>query len=392
MKANTFSKIQDFLDEVVENHKSAGINCLIIQDGIERAYFESGYMDVENKTPLQRDSIFRLYSMSKTITAAATMILVERGVIDLFENVSNYIPSFANPMVSESDGSLRKASREVRIGDLLSMTSGLTYPGDANEAYISANKILNEVIEKIDTQNALSTFEVASMIGASPLSFDPGSHYEYGLSADVLGAVIEVATGMKYSDFLTENIFAPLEMNDIGFYVPENKQNRLAKLYTCKPNDFELYTFDNLGVSNKLTKAPAFESGGAGLCSTIDDFVPFSQMLLNGGTYNGVKIMSPETVKYLTTYRLTGNLQREVVEHMPHLAGYSYGNLLRVMVSEHEAVTLGCNGEYGWDGWTGTYFANDPANKLTILSMRQKVDCGTDDVTRRLRNLIYSSL
>ena len=392
MNKEKLSLIQNLLDEIVEEKLTAGANCLILKDGIEQCYYQSGYMDVENKKLINRDSLFRLYSMSKTITSAATMLLVERGIIDLYENVSKYIPSFANPKIEKPDGTLVDASREIHIGDLLSMSSGLTYPGITSPSSVASDKLITEVIEKMHSDKALTTMEIADRIGANPLAFDPGSHWEYGLSADVLGAVIECATGMKYGDFLKENIFDPLGMKDIGFYVPADKYDKLANLYTCDGNDFTLYTQDFLGVSNKMDKSPAFESGGAGLCASIDDFVPFSQMLLNGGTYNGVRLMSPETVKYMTTFRLPDKYRSDIYNFMPHLAGYTYGNLLRVMVADNEAVTLGNNGEYGWDGWTGTYFANDPANNLTILFMRQRSDCGTDDITRKLRNLIYAAL
>lgn len=392
MNQQKLAQIKNLLDSAVVNHETAGVNCLILQDGIEQYYYETGFLDVEAKTPYRRDTIARLYSMSKTITSAAVMILVERGIIDLFDNVSKYIPSFCNPVVAMPDGTLVPASREVRITDLLSMTSGITYPGDGNKAYTSSSCLMNDIIDKLHTDDALSTFDIAMEIGRNPLLFDPGSHWEYGLSADVLGAVVEVASGMKFSDFLQQNLFEPLGMNDCGFYVPNNKLDRLAKLYECNQKDFILYTYDNLGISNSLVTPPAFESGGAGLCATINDFVPFSQMLLNGGVYNNVRILSPETVRYMTSYQLNASFQNDIYTKMPHLTGYTYGNLLRVMTNSNEAVTLGCNNEYGWDGWTGTYMANDPCNRMTILMTRQKTDCGTDDLTRKLRNIVYSAL
>lgn len=395
MDKEKLSRIQTLLNESVDNKINAGVNCLVLQNGEEVGYYEAGMRDVENHLPIQRDSLFRLYSMSKTVTSAATMILVERGVIDLFDNVSKYIPSFSNPKVSLDDGTVVDAKREVRVGDLLSMTSGLTYlggPDDKNKAFVAAEELINEIIEKIDTPNALTTFEVASKIGEAPLAFNPGERWKYGLSADVLGAVVEVASEMKLSDFLNKEIFNPLGMKDTAFYVPKDSQDRLAKVYKSTDNGLELYTYDNLGVSNKLINEPAFESGGAGLVATIDDFVAFSQMLLNGGIYKNVRVLSEETVKFMTEYKLSENYYSDIYGMMPHLSGYSYGNLLRVMTNCDRAVTLGCNGEYGWDGWTGTYIANDPTNKLTILMMRQKVDCGTDEITRRLRNIVYASL
>ena len=392
MNIKKLDTIQSVLDEMTSSCYTPGINCLILKDGKEVAYYESGYADVENKKPISRDSLFRLYSMSKTVTSVATLMLVEQGVIDLFENVSTYLPGFKNPSVALSDGTTRAANREVRIYDLLNMISGIPYPNNNNASGIAVDKLTNELIEKMDTPNAISTVDFANRLGACPLSFDPGSHLLYGFSADILGAVIEVASGQKFSDFLEKNIFKPLGMKSTGFYVSAENLNRLTKVYTSKGDSLELYSFPNLGVSNHMKSSPAFESGGAGLCSQIDDFVPFTQMLLNNGIYNGTRILSPQTVKYLSSHHIENHLKADFDRDWQHLSGYSYGNLVRVMVNASQAMSLGENGEFGWDGWLGTYVAIDPVNKLTILLMQQRFDTGTTEYTRKIKNIIYSSL
>lgn len=391
-KAN-LSKIQTVLNDMVNTQYSAGVNCLILQNGKEQGYFEAGYADIENKIPIKRDSIFRLYSMSKTITSVATMILVESGDIDLFDDVEKYLPGFKNPRVVGPDKKIVNATRSIRINDLLCMTSGIPYPGDLEDpAAVECGKLVAELIDKMDGNDALTTVEFANRLGKNPLSFEPGTHFMYGFSADILGAVIEVVSGMKYSEFLKKNIFDPLGMKNTGFYVPEDKRSQFTKVYECTPNGLTPYTYPFLGVSNSMQKAPSFESGGAGLCSCIDDFVAFSQMLLNGGIYKDVRILSPETVKFITTHTIPDALQPDLEKAWEHLSGFSYGCLMRIMKDATRAITLGSDGEYGWDGWTGTYIANIPEHKLTILIMQQRAETGTTEYTRKLRNIIFSSL
>ena len=392
MNLNRLSTIQNILDEMTSSSHTPGVNCLIIKDGKEVSYFESGYSDIDTKSPIKRDSIFRLYSMSKTVTSVAVFILLERGLIDLFDNVSKYLPGFASPVVGLPDNTTRPANREVRIYDLLSMTSGIPYPDVRDLACISVAKITDELISKMDSEDAISTVDFANKIGQCPLSFDPGSHFMYGYSADILGAVVEVASGMKYGDFLKKNIFEPLNMNSTGFYVPEDMQNRLTKVYRSVEDALELYTFPNLGVSNHMKTSPAFESGGAGLCSQIDDFVPFSQMLLNKGEYKGIRILSPKSVEYISTHHLENHLQADLDRDWQHLSGHSYGNLMRVVTDPDRTMTLSEKGEFGWDGWLGTYLSMDPVNNLTILLMQQRCDTGTSDYTRKIRNIVYSAL
>lgn len=392
MNKTILDNIQSVIDEAVSNGITAGINCLICADGKEIGYYEAGYSDIESKDTIKRDSLFRMYSMSKTVTSVATMILVEQGKLDLLDNVSKFIPSFSNPKVGLEDGTIVDADREIRIADLLNMTSGLPYPETKLPSEIAASKLMDEIISKMDTEEALSTIQIAEATGRNPLVFNPGSHWRYGFSADILGAIIEIASNMQFGDFLSKYIFEPLGMKDTGFYAPSDKISRLAKVYERIDNSLTLYTYPNLGISNHMSTKPAFESGGAGLVSCIDDFDKFAKMLLNNGTYEGIRIISPESVKYISSGNLTGQLQKDFNDSFGHLEGYSYGNLMRVMVNSGHAFSLGCDGEYGWDGWLGTYMAIDPANKITLLIMQQLVNSGTYEVTRKIRNVVYSAL
>ena len=384
--------LQETLHTAVKNGELAGGNLMVIQDGKELVYLEEGLADIEQNKPISRNAIFRLYSMSKPVTAASVMILMERGILDLFEPVSNYLPGFAGQMV-DVEGELVAAEREVNIHDLLSMTSGLVYEGYPGKASEDTALLYREIGERLLSDNPMSTVEIADRLGKCALAFQPGTSWHYGTSADVLGAVVEKVSGIRFGEFLEKEIFEPLGMHDTGFYVTPDKQERLVKTYAQgEKGKLTYYEGNHLGINNQMDHIPAYESGGAGLVSTIDDYARFGRMLINHGTLDGIQIMLPRTVEYMTSCNL--NTMQQTVFHnkWTHLAGYNYGNLMRVMTECGKAGLICSPGEYGWDGWLGGYFTNCPAEKLTILFLMQKTDTGTTSLTRKLRNIILSTL
>lgn len=391
MEQTRVERLQWIMDDAVKRGEIPGAVLLIRQEGQPDVYLESGYADLEVKKPVQRDGIYRLYSMSKPITAAAVMLLVERGMLEMADPVSRYLSGFCGQVVACTDGRVEKTWREVLIQDLVSMTSGLVYDGN-HAAGRQTEAWLGKVSEGFEqhSEGMYSTIDVANGLGQIPLAFQPGKEYCYGTSADVAGAVVEVVSGMRFGDFLKKELFEPLEMKDTDFWVPQEKQDRLAKVYECNEGkESVLYTGNHLGIKNAMDCRPAFESGGAGLVSTLDDYSHFAQMLLNGGTYKGKEIMRPSTVRFLTGHTLSRIQQESFEERMEWLNGFSYGNFMRVMVDPSKSNTLGSLGEYGWDGWLGCYFANAPKEKMSILMMTQKKDSGTFRMTRQLRNVIY---
>lgn len=384
-------RLQQVMDASVAKGETPGCLLMVIKDGEEQVYLESGYADIEAKKPVSRDDIFRLYSMSKPITAAAMMILVERGVVDLAEPVSKYLPGFRDQIVRSADGRTEKPDHEVLLEDLMNMTSGLTY-GGMNETGRLTDALFEEVIRGIEEENGgtIGTVEFANRLGKIPLLYQPGQSWSYGTSADVIGAVIEVASGMRFGDFLKKEIFESLGMWDTDFWVPAEKQSRLEKVYDCQEGQPPVrYTENNLGIQNDMAYRPAYEAGGAGLASTIDDYAKFAQMLLNGGTYNGAQILRPATVKFLESHTLSA-AQQAGFDNWIGLEGFSYGNLMRVLVDPTRAVTLGSKGEFGWDGWLGCYMEVVPEKHMTFLMMTQKKDAGTYTLSRKIRNIIFS--
>lgn len=384
------NKLNVLLNQAIENCEIAGANLLLIKDGKEIAYTEAGYANVEKKKPFKRDTISRIYSMSKPVTSAAAMILMERGLLELGQPVGDILESFRDSKVWESDR-LIPSRRCLLVKDLLSMTSGLSY-GGVDPAGQEVWRILEDMDARLYGDNPVSTMEFAERIGKCGLSFHPGDKWMYGTSADILGAIIEKITGMPYADFLRKEIFEPLGMNDTGFYVPEEKRHRLADVYEKTSDGMKLYETNHLGIKYTMDKEPAFQSGGAGLVSTIDDYSRFATMLMHKGTYEGRQILKPHTVEFMTTGKLTPWQQDSLWRSWEGMYGYGYGNLMRVMEEPGMAFFETWKGEYGWDGWLGTYFCNSPSNKVTILMTCQRRDAGTMDVTKRIRNVIASNI
>lgn len=385
MKDNSAERI---LKEAVESREVAGINLLVQKDGRDVIYAQAGYADAEKKKEYGRDTIVRLYSMTKPVTAAAVMLLMERGELDLCEPAESFLPGFRNVQVWE-EGRKVPARRSVRVRDLLSMTSGLPYGGNpASPSSVEVQKIFEEIDEKLYREDSLSTVEIANRIGQCGLLFHPGDSWEYGVSADVLGAIVEIVSGKRFGEFLKEELLDPLGMEDTGFYVPKEKQERLACVYEKRGVELKLYKGDHLGIMNAQKKKPAFESGGAGMVSTLEDYSRFAAMLLNGGEYGGKQILRPDTVNYMTGGKLLPWQQEAMWKKWETLSGFGYGNLMRIMVEPGMAYHQGVKGEYGWDGWLGAYFCNIPSEKISILLSFQRAGTGTIGVTRKLRNLL----
>lgn len=393
-------KVQKIIDVAVKNKEVAGVNVLILDHGKEILYAESGLADIEQKRPLKRDAIFRMFSMSKPITSVGAMILVERGILDPLQPVSDYLPAYKELKYFDN-GETKSVPQPMMIRDLLNMTAGLSYPDGSTATGIFTANLFDELESRLNTENEMTTRELADRLADIPLAYAPGTGYRYSTCADVLGAVIEVAAGKKFSEYLADEIFKPLGMKDTGFYIPSEKLSRRVEGYRTVTDEngvssFQPYDWNNLGIKNRADSKPAFESGGAGIVSTIDDYARFASMLIGQGTLvtdeGTVQILKPETVRCMTGHRLSGKLQSEFNRMMFGYEGYTYSNLLRICTDENETGMICSNGEYGWDGWLGTYFENLPHDGITILMGTQKVDAGTFTLTRRVRNAVLSEL
>ena len=370
---------------------NVGAAICVLEHGEEVYRKEYGFADKEKNIPMKPDAIFRCYSMTKPITATAVMILVERGLLSLSDPASKYIPGFQNQKVLTLDG-LVPVEREVTLQDLMTMTAGVCYPDASFPAGNYMEQVQQDYYREIQEGKVITTYELANRIGAQPLAFQPGTRWLYSFCADVLGAIVEVVSGKRYSDFLKSEIFHPLGMVDTDFYVPEEKQDRFMQFYQYMPETqtLEPCTWQHLCLSHMHLKKPDFESCGAGLVSTIDDYSKFVKMMMNGGTYNNVRILGQKTVKSMSVNQLS-EAQREGMD-WTELKGYGYGSLMRQMIQPEIAESLGSKGEFGWDGWLGSYLTIDPVEDLAIIYVIQK--CGGNGYRdiQVIRNIVYSSI
>ncbi len=389
---NCYEKIYSVLKNDIDNGCTSGANLLVIQNGEEKLYCEYGYRDIENNTPMSRDTIFRLYSQTKPITAAACILLASRGKIDLAADIADYLPEFKEPYVNANNRRV-PAARHITIRDLLNMTSGLAYPDENTAGGRQSEMLFKEMDNRLYTDNPMTTAEFSRLAGKLDLCFEPGSKFMYGISADIVGALVEKVSGMRFSEFLKKNFFEPLEMHDTDFHVPAEKSHRLAKVYDYSDNGLWELKTDHLGLHYMRDIPPAFESGGAGLCSTLDDYSHFGTMLLNNGTYKGREILSPSAVRFLTHGGLKPELMHQLNEGWDWMSGYTYGNFMRVCENESMTSVFSCKGEYGWDGWLGTFFSNEPMHGITLLMGVQQAGIGqTGGLVRKLKNIVMSEL
>ncbi len=374
--------------EEVRAGRVRGASALVLHRGREIYYGAFGKADAERGIPMERDTIIRLYSMTKPVTAAAVMLLAERGELDLWDRVSRYLPCFRGQKVWRG-GEEVPAGRENTVYDLLNMTSGITYPDEAHEPGRRMKEMVDMHVRRRRAGERVCTQDFIRGIASVPLCFQPGERWMYGFSADVLGGIIEAVSGMTFGEFLKKEIFEPLEMEDTGFFVPKGKQERLAQYYDMRGDgSFVPHTDSHLG--EYFGEDNAFESGGAGLVSTLDDYSRFASMMTHGGLYKGRHILGRRTVEFMGQNRLSD--KQRVSLDWDSTRGYGYGCLMRVLTDQGMAGTTASHGEFGWDGWTGNYVTMNPHEDLIILYFVQQ--CGADvlPAVRRLRMAVYGAL
>ena len=394
---NHLQNIQGVLDEAVLTNKFAGCSCLVCQGGKERGFWASGFAQKDREKPFARDTICRIFSMTKPITAVSAWILVEKGKIDLASPVSDFLSDFSALNVL-SEGKIVPCQKSLLVRDLLNMTSGYSYGGLQDESHRQISALIVQIDEAIRRGEPLSLAKIVSRAAKIPLAFNPGESFEYGISADILGAVIESVSGMKLGDFMKKEIFEPLSMHDTAFFVPSEKKSRAAAVYEQVFSDgkrnLRERTDGILGIELLPEKTPAFESGGAGLWSTVDDYMKFCRMLLAGGKAGNGRILQSGTIRSMHTLHISGDAQRAFEEKLPQFSGYSYGNLMRILTDESKSSTISRgNGEFGWDGALGTYMAVDSENDLAIVFFTQCAnDGGYTSTARKIKNVVYSAL
>ncbi len=377
-----------YLDSLIEAQREAGKlqGATILVEHKGKRVYENHY------EPDREDSIYKIFSMTKPVTAVAAMILYERGQLDIMSKVSDYLPAFKDVKVVSAEG-IRKAANPITIKDILNMTSGIVNPGDFGEAERSMAKIFKEARTQRESGILKTNVDVCNKLAEAGVAFEPGETFRYGKGADIMGGIIEVITGMKYSEFLRKEIFLPLNMEDTDFRIGDGKEFRQAVLYRRDKKGKVVRAEDDVKRRMEMenpTAEPWFEQGGAGLYSTANDYAHFAQMLLNKGSYHGKELIGKKTLAYMTSPQLSEK-QLETMDFEGNL-GYNYGNFFRILADPSKACSNGSIGEYGWDGKGGTYFFVDPTEELIFIYMQQ-IEGGCDySFIRGLRQIVYGAI
>ncbi len=401
-----FSSLSKFLNKEISKGRYPGFLTLIKKDGKVIYQDVSGFNDVKNKTPLQRDSLFRIYSMTKPVTGVALMIAVDQGLLKLSDPVSKYIPEFKDTRVLLRGNKTESLKRDITLLDLATHTSGLAYTfsikGELQDIYLKekifpyyALDTLDDDIKPEKLYENICSF--SKKVASVPLAHQPGEKWTYSIGMDILGCVIEKASNMTFGDFLKSNLFDPLNMKDTFFKVPEEKQQRMTNLY-AHHNAFKAFSIelpDNLkGKKPKMHlvdsqenslyyKDITVEDGGSGLVSTGDDYLNFADMLLNKGVFNGKKILSIESYKVLISNQLNENNSR--------FSGFGMGITLGIALDSRKIRLRRGDNSFFWGGAAKTKFWVDPENNLTVVHMTQLI--GTPrDLTNKIDKLIYKEI
>jgi len=373
------ARLRRVLTREIERKRLPGAVAMIARQG-KLGFLEAfGVQDPASGAPMQIDSIFRIYSMTKPVVSVAIMMLVEEGRLFLADPLSKYVPAFADPKVAvERDGrvELVPAERPITIQDLLRHTSGLTYEFVGTAAV--QRMYLDKKLPSTDQTNADQVERLASL----PLFSQPGKQWDYSRSTDVLGRIIEIVSGETLGEFLRQRIFAPLGMNDTGFHVPTEKQSRIAEPFAKDPDSGEAVRLLDI-------RRPArFESGGGGLLSTLPDYARFLDMLAAGGTCEGQRLLARKTIDLMRSDHLGPNVRRGSELLQP---GHGFGLGFAVRTEPGMSVMPGSVGLYFWGGIAGTTFWIDPKEELYAMMLVQAP--GQRDYYRALfRTLVYGAL
>lgn len=372
LAAPRLDQVTDLLEEFVAAQRIAGAVVAVARRG-RLAYLESvGVQDLETGAPMTERSLFRIYSMTKTVTAVAAMILLEEGRFDLSDPVSDFLPQFGEVVVLEEDGSTRAPSRPIRVEDLFLHTAGLSHRSS------------REYREAGVRSRAITLPRFVDNIVRVPLRDDPGIRFRYSASPTVLGRLVEIWSGQPFDVFLEERVFEPLGMVDTRFWVTPEQRGRFTAVYASSedaplsPHRIEEVPF---------TESPALLEGAVGLVSTVPDFLRLAQMLLSGGTLDGVRILRESTVARMTR----NGLSESILATRRGGSGWALANVS--IVVDAEAAEEGAHaGEYRWDGSAGTEFWVDPSTETIVVTMWQSSPANPGRLRQRIRALVRQAI
>ncbi len=394
LDARQLGRLDAHLRQYVDDGRLAGWQVMVSRHGKVAHLTSYGFADQEAGRPVEPDTLWRIYSMTKPLTSVAAMMLWEEGAFELSDPVSRWLPEFSQPRVFTGGTAARPvtvpATEPIRVWHLLTHTAGLTY--GFHRVHVT------------DELHRLRGFELGAPEGLDlagcvrawaelPLTFQPGAEWNYSEATDVLGRLIEVVSGQPLDTFFAQRILGPLGMRDTFFGCPPQLRGRLAALYTGSPARPKAFRNDAIGQG---VTAPTWLSGGGGLVSTTRDYTRFTWMLLHGGELEGVRLLSPRTVRYMTRNHLPGGADLTAFGR-PLFAetrfdGVGFGLGFGVVVDPVAYRTLTSVGEYHWGGMASTTFWVDPAEHLTVVFMTQLLPSSTWPLRSQLRQLVYPAL
>lgn len=378
-------RIDAALKDFVDSGKIAGVSALIVEKNKEVYFNAFGYADREAKTPMDRNTLTRIFSMTKPVTGVALMTLYEKGAFQLDDSLSKYAPEFANMKVYKGvDASgkliLERANRPITIRDITRHTAGFaTNPDVAG---------LGELLKSTDPMNRENTLAVmAKKLGSLPLAFHPGEQWSYGPSVDVQAFLVERLSGKPFDQYIKETIFEPLGMTNTRYVVPETDITRLASVYRKNDNG-ELERVPDEDANAFNSKNWPLKPGGYGLTATIDDYMRFARMLVNEGTFENATILKPETVKLMATNHLADSVTERMWLPSKGQVGFGIDFAVRHSVAATSDENVGTVGEFFWDGAASTLFWVDPVNELTAVLFVQKFPFDRE-LHKKFRDAVY---
>jgi len=383
VKTRITSTLQGFID----SGKTAAVSTLVFEKGKEVYYGAFGYADREAKIPMDRNTIVRIFSMTKPITGAALMTFYDKGTIQLDDPLSKYAPEFANMKVfkgvdAKGNAILAPAKRPITIRDLTRHTAGFA---------AADTTVLGKMVKAADAMNRENTLaEMAKRLASLPLQFDPGEQWAYGPSVDVQAYLVEKLSGKPFDQYVKETILDPLEMKHTRYVVPENELSKFSALYNRNDS----------GVLNRAPEEQAnafnikswpLKPGGWGLTSTLDDYMKFAQMLLNKGTLGKVKILRSSTVELMATNQLSDTISKRMWLPSKGRVGFGIDFAVRTAPPQTKEENNGVVGEFFWDGAASTLFWVDPKNELTAVLFTQLMPFDKVKLHKKFRDSIYGA-
>jgi len=379
MLSSKLAKVTELMNQQVADAKIAGGVVAVARRG-KVVYFESfGKRDVASGKPMEKDTIVRLYSMTKAITTAAAMMLVEEGKVDLDDPASKYVPVLVDVKVWTEDG-LVAPKRAITVADLMRHTAGLGRLG---------NDPVGKALLKADLSGAKDLDEFVDCLASVPLAYHPGAKWIYSNSIDVLGLIIQKVSGKPFGEFLSERLFVPLGMTDTGFYVPASKLARFAVNYNRGKKGLTL--INTHAANEKYHSMPAVQSGGGGLVGTAGDYTRFLLMIANGGKWAGKRYLKPESVKLMTTDQLPRKaFPIAFGSQIRHGTGFSFGSSVRTADTERDKVSR--VGEYGWGGAASTHYWVSPKDDGLIVVTLEQIMPSNFETERLLKPVIYDAI